>query len=231
MTELKLTNSCEKCTAGWKNFKHLTKNEIELLNSSRYEAAFRPGEVMVKQGTPSSNALFMATGFAKSYIEGNNGKNMLLEIEKPGNLILSPGAFANSRHNFSVAAITAVQSCFVNTDIIRELARSNSAFAESLLTEYCIKSVRTHDRMISMAQKRMSGRLADILIYLSDEIYGSDEFAMILTRQELGEMTGMAKECVVRILREFEESGVIESDSSHVKILNRVKLHQISEKG
>jgi CRP/FNR family transcriptional regulator len=231
MTELKLTNNCEKCTAGWKNFKHLGKNEIELLNSSRYEAAFRPGEVMVKQGTPSSNALFMATGFAKSYIEGNSGRNLLLEIEKPGNLILSPGAFASSRHNFSVAAITAVQSCFVNTEIIRGFARSNSAFAESLLTEYCIKSVRTHDRMVSMAQKRMSGRLADILIYLSDEIYGSNEFAMILTRQELGEMTGMAKECVVRILREFEDSGVIESDSAHVKVLNRVKLHEISQKG
>jgi CRP/FNR family transcriptional regulator len=77
----------------------------------------------------------------------------------------------------------------------------------------------------------MSGRLADILLYLSDEIYGSEEYEMILTRQELGEMTSMAKECVVRILKEFEDSAVIESTSSYLKILNKVKLHEISAKG
>jgi CRP-like cAMP-binding protein len=54
---------------------------------------------------------------------------------------------------------------------------------------------------------------------------------MILSRQELGEMTNMAKECVVRILKELEESGVIYSDSSNIRILDRERLTQISLKG
>jgi hypothetical protein len=41
----------------------------------------------------------------------------------------------------------------------------------------------------------------------------------------------MAKECVVRILKELEDSGVIYSDSSSIKILDRERLIQISEKG
>ncbi len=231
MTVLSLINNCEKCSAGWPNFKHLTKNEMELLNSNRYEAAFRPGEVMIKQGSPSSNALFMATGFARSYIEGLNGKNLIIDIEKPGNLILGPGAWANSRHNYSVAAISQVQACFVSTEIIKQFSRTNSAFAESLLSDYCKKSVRLHERMASLIQKRMAGRLADILIYMSDDVFGAEEYEMILTRQELGEMTGMAKECVVRILREFEDDGIIESDSSHVRILDRHRLHNTAAKG
>lgn len=77
----------------------------------------------------------------------------------------------------------------------------------------------------------MSGRLADALLYFSDDVFKNDEYEMILSRQELGEMTSMAKECVVRILKEFEVSGVIYSDSSKIKILNKEKLVQISEKG
>ena len=231
MTALNMINNCEKCTAGWKNFKHLSKSELEIVNSNRYEATFKPGEVMIKQGSPSSNALFMATGIAKSYIEGLNGKNFILNLEKPGNLILGPGAYVNQRHNYSVASITSIQACFVSTDIIRQLARTNSAFSESLLGDFCKKAVRSHTRMVSMAQKRMSGRLADVLLYLSDEIFCKDEFEMILTRQELGEMTSMAKECVVRILKEMEEAGVINSDSSAVKIIDRGKLIALSEKG
>ncbi len=231
MVGLKLINNCEKCTAGWKNFGHLSKKELEMVNSNRYEATFKPGEVMIKQGTPASNALFMATGVAKSYIEGTKGRNLILDIEKPGNLILGPGAYINSRHNYSVSAITSVQACFVTTDILKQLARNNSKFAESLLSEFCSRNIRSHDIMLSMAQKRMSGRLADILLYLSDEIFGAAEFEMILTRQELGEMTNMAKECVVRILKEMEDSGVINSDASGLKILDRKKLVRLSENG
>lgn len=231
MTVFKLINNCEKCTAGWKNFRHLSKSELGTLNSSRYEATFKPGELMVKQGSPASTALFIASGVAKSYIEGTAGKNVILDIEKPGNLILGPGAYINSRHNYSVSAITSVQACFVSADILKQFARTNAEFGENMLAEFCKRNIRSHEIMLSMAQKRMSGRLADIILYLSDEIFVSDDFEMILTRQELGDMTNMAKECVVRILREMEDSGVINSNASKLKILDRKKLVSISEQG
>jgi len=44
-------------------------------------------------------------------------------------------------------------------------------------------------------------------------------------------MATMAKECVVRILKELEDSGVIYSDASKIKILDRNRLTIISEKG
>lgn len=226
-----MINSCEKCTAGWGNFKHLTKSELDLVNTNRYEALFKPGEVMIKQGSPASNALFMATGVAKSYIEGLSGKNFIIDLERPGSLIMGPGAYMNSRHTYSVAAITSVQACFVSSDILKQLVRTNGAFAEGMIEYFCSRSVKSHTRMVSMAQKRMSGRLAELLLYLADDVFISNEFEMILTRQELGEMTSMAKECVVRILKELEDSGIIYSDSYEIKILDKGRLITISEKG
>lgn len=231
MSVLNLINSCESCTHGWKNFKHLTKEEIQLVNSNRYEATFKPGEIMLKQGSPTSNALFIANGMAKTYIEGINGKNFIMSIALPGRLIMGPGAYVNSRHTYSVAAITTVHACFISFDIFKHLVRVNGTFAESLLEDISAKSLKTHNRMVSLAQKRMSGRLADALLYFSDEVFYTDEYEMILSRQELGEMTSMAKECVVRILKELEDSGVIYSDSSKIKILNRERLIEIAEKG
>lgn len=91
--------------------------------------------------------------------------------------------------------------------------------------------MRTQIRMVNLTQKKMPGRLADALIYLSDEVFKSDVYEMILSRQELGDMTNMAKECVVRILKELEDSGVIISESSEIKIIDKEKLRLISEKG
>jgi CRP/FNR family transcriptional regulator, polysaccharide utilization system transcription regulator len=231
MSVTNLISSCESCTRRWKNFQHLTKEELDLVNDNRYEATFKPGETIIKQGSPTSNALFMASGMAKSYIEGLNGKNFILSIALPGRLILGPGAYIDSRHTYTVAAITAVQACFINFEIFKQLVRTNGAFAESLLEDISTKSQGTLTRMVNLSQKKMHGRLADAILYFSDVVFKADEYEMILSRQELGEMTNMAKECVVRILKELEDSGVIYSDSSKIKILDREKLVQISVKG
>ncbi|HLP75109.1 MAG TPA: Crp/Fnr family transcriptional regulator [Bacteroidales bacterium] len=224
-------SDCANCTGNWENFRLLKKEEMQLVESSRYEAAFRPGEMMIKQGSPATHALFMANGMAKTYIEGIAGKNFMMGIALPGRMILSPGAFTTSRHTFSVAAITKVKACFIGFDTLKQVIRSNGIFAESLLTDMSFKSLNTHRRMVNQSQKRMSGRLAEILLYFADDVFHNDEYEMILSRQELGELAGMAKECVVRILKEFEESGVISSKSSGLKILDREKLTLISEKG
>jgi CRP-like cAMP-binding protein len=231
MSEKNSIINCESCTIGWKNFQHLTKSELELINANRYEATFNQGEIMLKQGSPTSNALFMASGMAKSYIEGIGGKNFILSIAVPGMLIMGPGAFVNSRQSYSVAALTSVQACFISFDIFKHLVLVNGAFAQSLLEDISAKALRSHTRMVNLAQKRMHGRLAEILLYFSDEIFHSDEYEMILSRQELGDMTNMAKECAVRRLKELEDSGVVYSDSSTLKILDKEKLVQISEKG
>jgi len=231
MSVVNLINSCESCTRRWKNFQHLTKDQLQLVNENRYEAAFKPGEIMMKQGSPTSNALFMASGMAKTYIEGLNGKNFIMSIALPGRLIMGPGAYVNSRHTYTVSAITSVQACFISFDIFKQLVRVNGAFAESLIEDISAKSLGSLNRMVNLSQKRMPGRLADALLYLSDQVFHSDDYEMILSRQELGEMTNMAKECVVRILKELEVSGVIYSDSSKIKILDKEKLVQISLKG
>lgn len=231
MPEINLINNCETCSLGWKNFKHLTESELRMVNENRYEATFKPGEVMIKQGSPASSALFMASGMAKKYVEGNLGKNFILGISQPGELIIGPGAWVNSRHTYSVSSITSVQACFINFDILKNLAKVNCVFAESLIEDISRDALKSQIRMVNQAQKRMAGRLAEILLYLSNEVFMKDDYDMILSRQELGEMTSMAKECVVRILKELEDSGLIYSDSSKLKILDKEKLIQVSERG
>jgi CRP-like cAMP-binding protein len=231
MAENNTIDSCENCLVQWKNFQLLSKEELQLINQNRYEATFKQGEIIIKQGSPSSNALFLASGMAKNYYEGINGRNFIMSILLPGALIMGPGAYVNSRYAYSVSALTQLQACFVSFDIIRYLVKVNGEFAEGLVEDISTKSLRSHMRMVNLAQKKMPGRLAEVLLYFSDAIFKSDEYEMILSRQELGEMTNMVKESVVRILRELEESGVISTKLSYVKIIDKEKLRQISEKG
>jgi CRP-like cAMP-binding protein len=231
MSDTNLIEDCTTCINRWNNFRHLSKKELQLVNDNRYEATFKPGEIIIKQGSPTSNALFLSQGMAKIYMEGVRGRNFIMSIAKPGRMIMGPGAYINSRHTYTVSAISAVRACFISFDVFRQLVRTNGAFAESMIEDISVKSLRTHSRMVNLAHKRMPGRLAEILVYFADEVFNSDEFEMILSRQELGEMTNMAKESVVRILKELGESGIIEYGASKIKILDKEKLNLVSGNG
>jgi CRP-like cAMP-binding protein len=223
--------SCEVCTKCWANFRKLSKEELEYVNNNRYEASFKPEEIIVKQGSPASNAVFILSGLAKVYMEGYSGRNLIINLSENSDMLAGPGVHVNSRYCYSVAAITHVDVCFISFDVIRNIISKNTEFAEAFIEHLSEKSFRMHQKLLDLTQKKMHGRLADALLYLADDVFHSDEYKMVLTRQELGEMTNMAKESVVRIMSELERENIIEATPSMVKILDRNKLIVISEKG
>ncbi|PKP07910.1 MAG: hypothetical protein CVU09_18020 [Bacteroidetes bacterium HGW-Bacteroidetes-4] len=225
------TTSCKDCNCKWPNFENLTDDQLALIDSSRYQARFKPGEIIFKQGSPTSNAIFLTSGFAKIYIEGYDNKNIILSIVKPSHLIAGPGSYVDNRHHYSLAAITETTACFVDMSVIKKLVHDNSSFAEGYLKDISKKSLNTFNKLLSFSQKKMHGRLAEGLIHLAFDVFEEKKFKCYLTRQELGELTGMTKESVVRLLKEFHDEQIIKLEDSYIEIVDRVKLEKIMVSG
>lgn len=223
--------TCKNCTCRWPNFDNLTESQLELLNTSRFQAKFKAGEIIFKQGSPTSNAIFLTEGFAKLYMEGYDGKNIILAIAKPGRLISGPGTYVDNRHHYSLASLVETTACFVDMSVIKKLVMDNNLFAEGYLKDISRKSLDTFHKLLSFSQKKMHGRLAEGLIHLSDDIFESQRFHCYLTRQELGEMTGMTKESVVRLLKEFHDENIIKIEDHVIEIIDKPKLQKIMISG
>jgi CRP/FNR family transcriptional regulator, polysaccharide utilization system transcription regulator len=231
MEKPSLNNDCSTCMHRWENFKTLTDEEVQLISNHRYEANFKPGEIIFKKGSPTSSVIFLVSGMAKVFLEGLDGKNIIISIAKPGMMISGPGTYGDMRHHFTLTALTDVKACFIDMLVIKQLVHLNTSFAEGMISDISKKSLLMYYKLIGLTQKKMPGRLADALIFLSTQIFESDEFDIILNRQELGEFTNMAKESVIRILKDLEDGGVISSNCSRIKILDKAKLQMISENG
>ena len=114
---------------------------------------------------------------------------------------------------------------------IKELLHLNGSFTEAFIANCSYNSVKTFERMVSLTQKQMHGRIADILIYMSKEIYQSDTFELSLSRQDIGELSGMTKDSAIRILKEFENESIIKLDGKKIGIINKELLQEISIRG
>ena len=192
--------------------------------------AFKAGEIIYKQGTPSSHFVCVTSGLAKVYIEGY-GKNLILSLVRPVDYIFGPGVYIDNKHYYSASAVEDSSACLVDTSIFKKLIRSNPDFAEDFIKRISYQTLFNFEQVISLTQKQMPGRIADALFYLSEKIYGTNPFKMSISRQDLADLSGMSKESAIRILKEFKEEGLLNVEGNMFELLNIKQLKQISETG
>jgi CRP-like cAMP-binding protein len=223
--------NCNKCNERISILNGLTEEELNIINEKRHEVHFKIGENIIKQGTVSSNLIFLTSGMAKEYIEGYDSRNLILEIIKPWSIFGGTGIYVDMRYHYSVSALEEVTACFIDTSNFKKLIRINPDFTERFMNYCGTCSTNTFERFLSITQKQMHGRIADALIYLSEIIYNSRTFDMNLSRQDISEFSGMSKDSAIRILKDFESEGIIDVLGKKISINKMDLLKEISIKG
>ncbi len=222
--------NCFDCTVRSDMFKFLSDKEIELIEKNRFEVKFRKGEIIRKQGTYLSHVISINSGLAKLYIEGFNGKNLILRIVKSTNFIGGPGMYFDQRHHYSVIALVDLSACFIDMNVFKNIIHNNQKFAAEFMKEFSKNMLSTYDRLVSLTQKNTPGRMAEALLYLANDIFESNSFHPSITKTDLAELTGMAKDSAVKILRDFKDDKLIKIND-RIEILNQSALMKISEFG
>jgi CRP/FNR family transcriptional regulator, polysaccharide utilization system transcription regulator len=231
MNKQKLCEGCDKCNLKSPLFQVLSEEELGIINKDRYSIRFNKGEMILKQGTSATTLISVVEGFARKYVEGFNDRNLILDFVKPWQLVGAPGVHNTGKHSYSVVAISETLVCFLDVENFNEVLGINNDFAK-LYIKLCSKNYgRSLDRMVSLSQKQMPGRVADALIYLSDEIYNSSCIGTEITRQDIADYTSMSKDSAIRILKEFERDSIIELDGRCIEVLDMTRLHSISLMG
>ena len=111
------------------------------------------------------------------------------------------------------------------------MIRENPKFAYKIINILNENTVQIYGRFYCLTTKQSYGRLADIILCLSERIYKEKEFSLNLTRKDLGELAGMSTENVIRMLKKFKDEGLIGIDGKTFSIKEFDTLKKISENG
>ncbi len=224
-------NVCTNCGKKCDPFTDLSADELNFLSKHRYEAKYKAGETIIKQGGPTSHVISFSYGLAKMYVEVNKQRDVIMSIVQAGTLVGGPGVYVDGRHKYSLSALKDSMVCFIDINAFKELVRNNPKFAELIISDISLKDMRLMQRLVSVSVKNSHGRMAEILTYLSSTIFKGVKFDVLLSRQEIADMTSMSKEGAIRILKEFQKEKLINCDAQIITILNKEKLLKISEIG
>ena len=222
---------CTGCELKSPLFCYLNEDDLELVDKNKITVHFNKGETIRKQGTYMSHVISVNSGLAKLYLEGIEHRNAIIRIVKPTTFIGGPGIYLDQRHHFSVTALMNTVVCFIDLNVFKEIIDSNKTFSTEFMKDFSRNTLSVYNRLLSLTQKQMPGRMADTLIYLFDEIFGARKFTMHLSRQDISELSGMSKDSAVKILREFQNDGIINLTDNEMELLNPEALRRISRTG
>lgn len=222
---------CENCFFRMVCCESLSPTEFQLLRQNATKLKFQKGETIVKQGAHSTHIAYLSKGIVKHTYQDENDRTLILAISIAPNLIGGANMFYDGTNVFSIYALEECHACLIEMDAVKHTILMNSQYALKLFSVATDMFRDSIFNFISLAHKHVNGRIADIFIYLSRNIYKSNKFTLSLTRKELSEFAGVSQENVITTLSKFKNEGILLVEGKNIEILDFGKLLQISKIG
>ncbi|MFP4556690.1 MAG: Crp/Fnr family transcriptional regulator [Bacteroidales bacterium] len=203
----------------------LSEEELKMLNATSNIVSYIKRDTIIKQGARVSEIPVVISGLVKISREMRRDKNIILRIALPGSFLGLSSVFAGENYEYSVIALEPCAVQFIDIETFKKLVKVNGQFGLYIVEQLSIDNIFNINRLSSLLYKQLPGRVADIILYFSEDIFESEEFSIPLTRQEIAELAGTTKESLIRTLSEFKHDKIIDMNRNvfSIKSMNIIK--------
>ncbi len=212
-------------------FQKLTPEEVEMVRASKTQVLFRKGDNLTKQGAFASYVLFVMSGIARQYLEGDNTRTFNLRIIKPGEFVGLSSVFTGNSFNYSSIALTDSQVLLIEKEAIANVIRRNGLFSYDIIKRYCEQNSMLFNTLGTVIYKQMNGRMAGTLLYLNEIKNDFPEIFQLLSRKDIADFAGISTESAVKLLKTFEKDDLIALHEKDISIRKEQALMDIFKRG
>lgn len=188
------------------------------------------GEVLFQNGEPFSNLYAIRTGFFKTCVSSEDGRDQVTGFQMAGEIIGLDG-IVNDRHTCDAVALEDAEVCVMPFSRIEDLSREVTSLQRHVHKIMSREIVRENGVLMLLGSMRAEERLATFLLNLVQRLhargFSQSELVLRMTREEIGSYLGLKLETVSRTFSKFSEDGIIEVKQRHVRILNTAALKDI----
>ena len=209
----------------------LSPEDVERLDQLVYaRRKVKRGEGLYRAGDPFSAIYAVRTGFFKSDVILEDGRDQVTGFHMPGEIMGMDG-IGTDTHSCNAIALEDSDVCVIPFSRLEELANEVRGLQRQFHKVMSREIVRDQGVMMLLGSMRAEERLAAFLLNLSQRFvargYSPCEFHLRMTRDEIGSFLGLKLETVSRLFSKFQEDGLIGVQQKHIRIRDTVGLKNI----
>lgn len=202
----------------------LSPDELDDLISRGVRRSFRRGSFLMSEGEASDHVILLLGGRSKVSSYTAEGKEVVLAVRGPGDLLGELSALDGEPRFATVSALEPIEALIVPSERFSRFLEDHPRLA-LLMLQTMTRRLRESDRKrVEFGAYDTPGRVARRLCEMVER-YGESEgvnvrITLSLTQDELAGWTGSSREAVSKALREFRDRGWITTGRRSIIVLD-----------
>jgi len=180
---------------------------------------FPAGQTVFRKGDPGSYLLALTEGRVKLSILSAGGRELLIRIAEPGDLIGEIACLDGNERSTDAATMTDAEALVLRRGDLREVAARHPDLHEAAIGHLAALLRATNDRLEAVALHPVEVRVARFLLFTLYALHGPEpgvtaSLTPNLTQTDLGLLVGATRSKVNRVLQEFRERRILVQDDA-----------------
>ena len=205
-------------------FEGLKSQHLDELSDIAVEKTYSRGETIFFEGDEGNGFYMVGEGKVKIFKLSSSGKEHILHIFGPGEPFGEVPVFHGRPFPASAEALVQTRTLFFPRNRFIQLVELNPSIALNMLAVLSLRLRRFATQIENLSLKEVPERLANYLIYLSEEQGREDEVELQISKGQLASLLGTIPETLSRIFAKMSEEGLIRVSGKVIALLDRESL-------
>ncbi len=205
-------------------FCDLKPEVIASLYQHMSQRKYAKGQLIYLQDEPTPGLFLLRQGRVQVYRMTSNGKRLELATVQAGTFFGEVPLLGETMHHASAEAVEDVMVGIVSRQQLEQIIRDWPVVGLRLISELSRRMNLDASRLEELAYQSAPARLAAALLRLHQE---SGDAMITMTHQELGELTGLLRETVTKMLNEFRVAGLVELHRGRIHLRDVAGLQRL----
>ena len=200
-------------------FERLQKQELEQLAALTQRKTYPSGTAVFFQDDPSDSMYVVLSGSAKIYQTSEDGKERILKILRPGEVVGELAMIEGLPRSASVQTLEDCELLSLSRKDFQAFGDKQPSVLWELLETFAERLRRMNEDVLDLSFRDVPYRVLRVLTQLVDRHGESTadgwRISLPLTVRELASMVGSNAETVGRLVDRYETDGLVKRDGSH----------------
>jgi len=211
----------------------LPPEDFNMLMNNRTQEVYAKGEIIFREGAYPSGIFYIVEGKVKKYKIDRDSREHIIYVANTGELMGYHAVLSGGRYPDSAAAIEESTVAFIPREDFLQVLNQSSELNKRLLKTLSHEFAVLANTVSLFTQKSVRERLALQLIVLREKYKVNFQEGMPveinMSREDLANLVGTARENVVRILSDFREAGIVQTQGRKIIVHDLNELIRIAD--
>ena len=205
-------------------FSSFPEEQLRMLATVVTRKSATRSTIVMAGGDATDSLYIVLSGRLKVMMSDSDGKEVILSILGPGEFFGEMGLIDDSPRSASVVAIEACELLSIAKRDFKKCLAENFEMAMAVMRGL-VRRLREADRKIgSLALLDVYGRVARLLLDMSENVEGEKVVTKRLPKQDIAKMIGASREMVSRVMKDLQMGGYIEMRGSTIVLRDTIML-------